>query len=109
MTDSTSAQRKCIQDAVRWFKEYYMPHKYELVYQRLPVVGHLAALQKIYDDTKQLDQLFENYPTSDLSDIPEELIPSLKRALIAFRRHEASQADALKARTIHAEVIHQID
>lgn len=109
MTEPTSDQRKCIQDAVRWFKSDYLPQKYELVYQRLPVVGHLAALQKIYDDIKQLDQLFETWPTSELSDIPEELIPSLKRALIAFRRHEAGQADSLKARTIHAEIIRQID
>ena len=102
-------------EAAEWFRQSYMSEFYRPLNNNLPSgvtrVGQLAELHRsVYDVIEQCK--FGGRKTEDVErrgKLEDELIPCLKRILIAKRRHEASEADFQKQRTHHPEVIEAIE
>ena len=109
MAQPTSDQRTKLYDALRWFSQIYLPGKYDFVYSRVPTVRQIAEMERLYAETGELLNLFQAWPVSQLLEIPDNLVPCLKRVLIAYRRSEASRADYSKARTNNPDVIQKLE
>lgn len=102
-------------EAAEWFRQYYMSEFYRHLNDNLPSgvtrVGQLAELHSsVYDVIEQCK--FGERKTEDVerrSRLADELIPCLKRILIAKRRHEANGADIQKQKTHNPNVIEAIE
>jgi diguanylate cyclase (GGDEF)-like protein len=109
MPQLTSDQRGHLDSAIRWFKDRYLTDRYQAVRNRLPSVRLVATLQSIHQETEELYELFFGWPQAQLLEVPERLIPCLKRVLIAYRRYEANQAESLKAFTNNSDFIQSLE
>ena len=109
MAQPTSDQRQLLRKAIDWFSQVYLPNRYSFVYQRLPIVGQLEVMGRLYAETRQLLDLFIQWPVNQLMEIPEDLIPCLKLALVIYRRSEGSSIDKLKARTNNPDLLQELE
>jgi hypothetical protein len=105
----TSDECQHLHQCVRWYKENYLPEKYQVVYDKLTIVSRVNELKRVISDIDLLFDLFHAGSTSSQLEVDLSLIPCLKRALITYRRSEANTLDSLRARTNNPEVIKRLE
>lgn len=114
MPSLTGEQRKLCRQATEWFKGWYLTEKYQTLNNVLPSAitreADLAIPYSLLDSLKELCTIPGPRSAWDEDELPgvevsEDLLPCLKRVLIAKRRHEANNAELLKQKTHNPLVI----
>ena len=108
-------EAQSFRQAASWFRQYFLSEFYRVLDANLPSgvtrVGHLATL---YESVDQIVEqcTFKERRIEDVKrtlELADDLIPCLKRILIARRRHEAEGAEIQAIKTHNQLVIDNIE
>jgi diguanylate cyclase (GGDEF)-like protein len=105
-----------LREAIEWFRESYLPEKYRVLNDELPLIARPEDLKDIYQVLEELSAMmkparrivFEGQEKPPL-EIPERFAPYIKRALICLRRDKAENYEAFKEKTHHPELLAQLN
>ena len=115
MPEIRDGEANIFRQAAEWFKQYFMDEFYRTLNNNLPSgvtrVGELAklhdALNLVIEQCTFKERRFAGVERRGT--LTDDLIPCLKRVLIAKRRHEANHAEILTQKTHNQGVIEEIE